>query len=451
VHLVASGCLILMSAFGTTAHAATPSYPSGWIDTPAAGARLTGSTATISGWALDAGSTTTTGVDRVDMYLDGALVGTATYGGARPDMAAAFGARFLKSGFSATLDVAHTSGGAHVVDMRAHSAVSGATSSYTRAVTVVKPLNFGVNAHLMWYGLDQATNDLNHAQAAGLTSVRFDLYWSSIEPFAKGQYDQAYLSKLDGVISQARARGIAPSMAVLGTPGWARGNAGSIMTPPSNPADYGDVMAMLAKRYAGVPGLAYEIWNEPNQGQFWNASGGPNAAAYTRLLQAAYPRVKAAAPSALVLGGSIAFNDQAFIAAMYAAGAKGNFDVLALHPYTLAYAPDSTANAYESYTLALQNMRAAMVNHGDSNKPIWVTESGWSTNSVSDATRAGYMQQAVGMLQSTFPYVERFDAYALNQAEDMPDMGLISGNGTPTASWSAYVSSSKMVAAARSS
>jgi hypothetical protein len=446
---ITAGCLLATSLFAATAHAAPASYPNGWIDAPAANAKLTGSSVTVSGWALDSGSTSGTGVDRVDMYVDNTLVSTATYGDSRPDMANAFGARFQNSGYHATLDLTKLVGGSHTIDMRAHSLISGASTSYTRTVNVAKPLGFGVNAHLMWYGLDQATSDLNRAQAAGLTSVRFDLYWSAIEPNAKGQYDQAYLTKLDGVINAARSRGITSTMAVLGTPGWARANTGSIMTPPTNSSDYADVMAMLAARYAGVPGIAYEVWNEPNQTQFWNAPGGPNAAAYTNLLKAAYPRIKSAAPSATVLGGSIAFNDQAFIKGMYAAGAKGNFDVLALHPYCLGYAPDSTVNLYDSYTQALQDMHTALISLGEPNKPIWITEAGWSTNDVTDATRATYIQQAVNMLPSTFPWVERFQVYALNQAEDMPDMGLTTGSGAATQSWTSYQSSSKTAATAR--
>lgn len=446
---IVAGCLLFTSAFATTVHAASASYPSGWIDAPAADARLTGTNATINGWALDAGATTGTGVDHVDMYLDGTYVGPATYGDSRPDIASAFGAQFQYSGYHSSVDLSGLSGGAHTIEMRAHSVISGQPTSSTRSVSVVKPLAFGVNAHLMWYGLDQATNDLDRVQAAGLTQVRFDLYWSSIEPSMKGQYDQAYLAKLDGVVAAARARGITSTMAVLGTPGWARANVGSVMTPPTNPSDYGDVLAMLARRYAGVPGVAYEIWNEPNQPQFWNAPGGPNAGGYARLLQAAYPKIKSAAPSALVLGGSIAFNDQSFITGMYSGGAKGNFDVLALHPYSLGYAPTSTASAYESYALALETMHATLVSVGDPNKPIWITESGWSTKDVSDATRASYVQQAVGLLPATFPYVESYQAYALNQAEDMPDMGLTSGSGAPTQTWTAYISSVKGAVAAR--
>lgn len=67
---------------------------------------------------------------------------------------------------------------------------------------------WGVNAHLMWYGLDAAIADLDKVHAAGLNRVRFDLNWAVFEPNQKGVYDEAYLTKLDGVIGAARARGI---------------------------------------------------------------------------------------------------------------------------------------------------------------------------------------------------------------------------------------------------
>jgi hypothetical protein len=252
--------------------------------------------------------------------------------------------------------------------------------------------------------------------------VRFDLYWSAIEPHAKGVYDQAYLTKLDGVLAAARARGIRPTISVLGTPAWARHNAGSSMTPPDHSADFGDIMGFLAGRYASQPDLAWEIWNEPNQQQFWDIAGGPNPAAYGRLLKAAYPRIKAVAPNATVLGGSIAFNDQTYLRRLYIeGGAKGSFDALAVHPYSLAHPPTSTASAY---------------------KPLWITEVGWSSHQVSDSTRAGYFEQAVSML-ADYPQVAVFQVYALNAAEDLPDMALTSASGQASGSWTAYTAAAR--------
>jgi hypothetical protein len=92
------------------------------IDTPrgdAAGTQLY-----ISGWAADPRSAGGTGVDRVDVYLDGerdaggTFLGRATYGLARPDVAAHLGSsRFALSGYAI---VATVTPGPHTVYVYAH-------------------------------------------------------------------------------------------------------------------------------------------------------------------------------------------------------------------------------------------------------------------------------------------------------------------------------------------
>ena len=85
------------------------SRPYMWIDTPAAGGNVSPSNhITIAGWALDAGSASSAGVDVVHIWAfpvaggDAQFVGVAAVGGARPDVAAAFGgAQFTMSGFNA--------------------------------------------------------------------------------------------------------------------------------------------------------------------------------------------------------------------------------------------------------------------------------------------------------------------------------------------------------------
>jgi hypothetical protein len=78
-----------------------------------------------------------------------------------------------------------------------------------------------------------------------------------------------------------------------------------------------------------------------------------------------------------------------------------------------------------------------MTANGEPNKPIWITEVGWSTNFISDATRAGYLQSAVQMVRDR-PYIAALCVYGLSQVEDYPDTGLIQPDGTPTQSWVAY-------------
>jgi len=55
---------------------------------------------------------------------------------------------------------------------------------------------------------------------------------------------------------------------------------------------------------------------------------------YTMLLAAAYPAVKVADPTAIVVLGGLSKNDYDYLAQLYAAGARGYFDTVAVHPYT---------------------------------------------------------------------------------------------------------------------
>jgi len=76
------------------------------LDTPGSGATVAQGF-TLSGWAIDPSVATGTGVDAVEIWAyavsaGGAPValGAAAYGGARPDVAAAFGSRFANSAFT---------------------------------------------------------------------------------------------------------------------------------------------------------------------------------------------------------------------------------------------------------------------------------------------------------------------------------------------------------------
>jgi hypothetical protein len=87
-----------------------PSQPWMAIDAPLQNAVLT-QPFLMGGWALDAGATANSGVDDVDVWAypnpgsgtPPLFVGSATYGGIRPDVAGVFGSQFLGSGFGALI------------------------------------------------------------------------------------------------------------------------------------------------------------------------------------------------------------------------------------------------------------------------------------------------------------------------------------------------------------
>lgn len=292
---------------------------------------------------------------------------------------------------------------------------------------------FGVTTHFTWHSMSGVNAELDRMAAAGLAVARLDVYWNQLEP-QPGVWDTTRLRQLDAIIAAMDAHGITGTFTLLGTPAWARGNAGTIFTPPLRPQDFGAAAGYIAARYAHHAHMIWEIWNEPNDLHFWHAARNP--ALYTRMLRAAYVAIKTAAPSATVLGGAIAFNDRAFLNGMYAAGARGFFDGLSLHPYTIAFSPLWTGTPHYSFALTLKDMEAIMALHGERNKPIYVTEMGWSTYFVSDAVRAVYLREAVALVRA-YPFVKEFDATELDQS-DNASLGLLAADGTPTLSWTAY-------------
>lgn len=104
------------------------------LDEPRSG--TIGPSLLVSGWAIDRGAGSGTGVDAVHVYAfprvgsgfgAGVFLGAAAYGGARADVGALFGGRFTHSAFALT---ASLTAGAYRVAAYAHSAVAGSFNQF---------------------------------------------------------------------------------------------------------------------------------------------------------------------------------------------------------------------------------------------------------------------------------------------------------------------------------
>jgi hypothetical protein len=137
VQLRASGAGAPASA-PTPTPSPTSSNPEMSIDAPRSGASVT-QPFTIAGWAADLGATADSGVDAIDVWAfpgSGAAptyVGRAAYGGARPDVAGAFGSQFLNAGYGVT--VRGLPAGTYQFSVYGHSKLTG-TFNDLRAVSV---------------------------------------------------------------------------------------------------------------------------------------------------------------------------------------------------------------------------------------------------------------------------------------------------------------------------
>jgi len=231
--------------------------------------------------------------------------------------------------------------------------------------------------------------------------------WSQIE-LAKGEYKW---DNLDGIIANAKSKGMNDILMVLGTtPDWAVGKKAikkgegdypqpGAASPPKDLKDWSDWVTAVVTRYKGQI-TAYEIWNEANLKQFYN--GSPEELA--EMTKIAYDIIKANDPNALVVAASPALRLDGRFTEFYPkyleALAKDGWpvDVLTLHSY-----PAGDQGPAERGQLVNKYLDAVKAAGAPADIPIWDTEinfglPGPGDTPGSEATGA----QAAGWIVRTF-------------------------------------------------
>jgi hypothetical protein len=181
---------------------------------------------------------------------------------------------------------------------------------------------------------------------------------------------------------------------------WQQSTADMIV----HPQQFARACAHVAKLW-GPYLAAIEVGNEPN---FTLA----HSVGYVSVLRATYPVIKLVAPDLPVLAGALAYASGDDLKAMYAAGLHGYFDALSVHPYTDNEPPGWMGDGHcaHSFACGLPWLHELMVENGDGDKQLWVTEMGWSTQKypnwvgVSERQRATYMRQ-VGEMTRSWPWI----------------------------------------------
>lgn len=263
------------------------------------------------------------------------------------------------------------------------------TDPLAQAEATVAPRDgygFAVGAPMTWMSDMEADRELDAVARTGATWLRVFVDWNRVEPMP-GAYDWGYLDHwVDGAIS----RGLKVLAMVAYSPDWARSPGSYFSAPPVEPAVFASFLTTVVKRY-GDRVSSWEVWNEPNVPIFFGYLG-DRAARYTELLKAAYPAIKAVQPHSTVVaaGMSRAFAPDApptFVETMYALGAKGFFDAMAMHPYV--YPAGLAVDDHNGWS-DVERVRQLMVDNGDAGKKIWMTEIGAPTAA---ATAGGVSQQ----------------------------------------------------------
>lgn len=257
----------------------------------------------------------------------------------------------------------------------------------------------------------------------GATWVRAFVRWDQVEPAGPGRWMPDALANLDELTAAAPLRGTKVVAVVTGAPSWANGSTDPYV-PPRDPNDLRRFMNSLAARTRGRV-AAWEIWNEPDEKDFWHGPVGPQY--YAPLLKAAHAGVVDADPSALVLAAASTGNNYPFLEGIYANGAGDAFSGVAVHTDTAclvtppdSYYRDPGGRVGRFSFLGFREIENVLASHGHADRPIIMTELGWSTTKtrcsrgasagkkaagVTEAQQAAYLKLAYHCL-SYYPYVK---------------------------------------------
>ena len=275
---------------------------------------------------------------------------------------------------------------------------------------------YGVHSDITW-NKDPAyrVKEIATAQALHVEVMRVGLMWEWIE-YRQNKRDW---SVMDDVVEKLTRAGITPLLNVSGSPSWANGKAERddpdfYLDVPTDPQlfarwvrEYATFVSFAALRYKGKVRL-WELGNEENDAYFWRPA--PNVDSYITWYLALRVAIKSVDPSATVALGGLnglgydmdrpGMRGTKFLTGVYERGVHP--DAIAIHPYSnRGQGPDVhvwRAGNFDDIDL----VRSIMIANGQARTPIWITEWGWTTDKVSEALQAAYLQKSLALIESKY-------------------------------------------------
>lgn len=283
--------------------------------------------------------------------------------------------------------------------------------------------------------------------------TREDIAWSDIQPTSRDSYSW---TSTDAYVTDCAIAGLHIFAILDKPPVWAVGGASTTESwtrpPVSEPAttDYANWCGAVAARYGPngtfwisnptlpqVPITEYEIWNEPYKFAAWKGSSGQqlvaDPAAYARMVTSAAAKIHltpgckvfAAVDTGTDNTGGLPSPQPFLIPFLQQTGVLSAIDGLSVHPYAYGYNPATyqlTGTPRSSYdtewrrswahTSKMADYRAILANFGKPKLPVWITEIGYPTHTVSAGTVLGTTQtkaekQQSARIESVFMYLRR--------------------------------------------
>jgi hypothetical protein len=286
---------------------------------------------------------------------------------------------------------------------------------------------------------------LDRVRGAGIGWVRIDVVWSDVET-APGVFDW---SVYDALASAAEARGLAVYATLAYTPAWATHGAPTTGVP-DDPGTWADFCARAAQRYASS--IRYwGLWNEPNLSKFWS---GTRQQYIDDILIPGADAIHGASAAAKVGGPELAHisSSQWYYWLRDSLNQAGShLDFVTHHVY------DSDGNGAvtnrlngatpfggdpDLWTIIDPSVKEVLQNTGWWGRPFWLTETGWQSGEVSEATQAAYY---TGLLNDWFTgqpgqgWVGQLFFYEIEDPPGSPSTwGILRADGSQKPAYVAY-------------
>lgn len=268
-----------------------------------------------------------------------------------------------------------------------------ATLSCQGSERPARPVDIGMTLHLRGADAQTVKREFELMAAMGVAWVRMDVDWSVVE----AEPGQLNWTQPDTIVSAAAEHGMQVLATLAYSPAWVAppttdDPAHANHFRPADMAAYGSFARLAAERYLPRGVRVWEVWNEPNTGQFWPPV--PEPGEYGRLFRVAAEQIRRVDPEATVLIGglapqfdspSVATTPATYLEQLYLDGAAHIADGVAAHPYSFPALPSEGTGQVSGGFKDLPALHAVMDDHGDGDKKIWITEFGAPTGTSPQA------------------------------------------------------------------
>lgn len=305
---------------------------------------------------------------------------------------------------------------------------------------------YGINIHAP--GGAELEFLLDKVEAAGIGWVRIDFVWALVEL----QDDVYDWTLYDDIVAAAQARRLQILAIIAYTPDWAT-DGPPISGVPRSVADWEEFCFLAAARYAQTI-HSWEVWNEPNLDHFWDGS---RSEYIDLILRPAADAIRAADPDAQVGGPALAHlisgdrdwyrwllevleqaGDRLDFATHHAYDSDGHDDV------TEKLNADTVFGGNPAlWDLVPPSTREVLTEAGWFPRPVWLTETGWATDQVSEAQQATYYE---GLLSQWFEgdplqdWIDKIFFYVIQDftMPEIPLWGILRTDGSEKPAYAAY-------------